>query len=145
MAIPRANKIRSGNVEFTSSVDKAQYTLRELSLAASRDTGRMLNYRIRGEAKKLPGMRRSKRVTGAFSYWARPREGDLLIGTKHGTWYGVEQELGSNRQPKRSIIRRTVMRSVDDIRRVQGQYISAIENDNKARGLIGKGKETGGD
>lgn len=142
--LPRANKIRMNDVEFTSKVDRAQYTLKELQRAALLDTGKLVRKRMVKKAKQQPGMRRSRRPSGAFQYWVRKIETDLVVGTKHGTWYGSEQELGSNRQPKRSIIKSTVMENIDDIRRVQGQYLSAIENENKALGLI-KPQEDGTD
>lgn len=139
--LPRANKITMNKVEFTSKVDRAQYTIEELSRAALLDTGKLIRKRMLKKAKQQPGMRRAKRPYRAFQYWVRRRETDLVVGTKHGTWYGSEQELGSSRQPKRSIIRGTVMENIDDIRRVQGQYLSAIENENKAKGLIKPGED----
>lgn len=134
--LPRANKILMNSVEFTEQVDKAQYTIRELSRAALLDSGKLVRKRMLKKAKQQPGMRRAKRPYSAFQYWVRYRETDLVIGSKHDTWYGADQELGRNGQPKRSIIRGTVYENIDDIRRVQGQYLSAIEDDNKARGLI---------
>src|SRR5690554_3319724 len=88
------------------------------------------------EAKKQPGMRRSRRPSAAFQYWVRKRELDLVIGSKHDTWYGAQQELGSRNQPKRSIIKGTVMKNIDNIRKIQGQYLSAVEKENKALGLL---------
>lgn len=142
--LPRANKILMNRIEFTEQVDRAQFTLNELSRAALLDTGRLIRKRMLKKAKQQPGMRRAKRPYNAFQYWVRRRETDLVVGTKHDTWYGAEQELGSNRQPKRSIIRSTVYENIDDIRRVQGQYLSAIEDDNRARGLI-RSEEDGSD
>ena len=81
-------------------------------------------------------MKRSKRPYKSTQYWIRKRETDLQIGFKHDTWYGVLQELGTKNQPKRDILRGTVMENIDDIRRVQGQYLSAIEDENRALGLI---------
>lgn len=52
------------------------------------------------------------------------------------TWYGVLQELGTKNQPKRDILRGTTMDNLDDIRKVQGAYLSAISDENKALGLI---------
>jgi hypothetical protein len=86
--------------------------------------------------KKLPGMKRNKRIYNSTQYWVRKRETDLQIGIKHAGWYGVQQELGTSNQPKREILRSTVFESIDDIRRVQGAYLSAIEDENRALGLI---------
>lgn len=58
------------------------------------------------------------------------------IKVKHGTWYGVDQELGTNNQPARHILRNTVYNNIDQIRIIQGRYLSAINDDNLAKGLI---------
>src|SRR5690625_4464599 len=98
------------------------------------------------EARKLPGMRRrrrryrsrqrSRRPYRSNQYWVRRRETDVQSGCKHDTWYGVEQELGTNNQPARNILRNAVYNNIDEIRRIQGQYLSAIEDENRAIGLI---------
>ena len=75
-------------------------------------------------------------IYSSTQYWVRKRETDLQIGFKHDTWYGVLQELGTKGQPARHILRGTVMENLDDIRRVQGRYLSAIENENVAMGLV---------
>lgn len=144
MALPKANKFTKNGVEFTSKVDRAQYTIDELSRAALLDTGKLVRKKIIPKAKQMRGMRRARRPYRAFQYWVRRREKDLIIGSKHDTWYGVEQEKGSNRQPRRDIIRGTVMENLNDIRRAQGQYLSAIEDENKALGLI-RPEEDGSD
>ncbi|MFC4389141.1 hypothetical protein ACFOZ1_15270 [Gracilibacillus marinus] len=144
MALPKAVKIKKDGVEIVSKVDRAQYTIHELSRAALLDTGRLLRRRMLPKAKKQPGMRRSKRPLSAFQYWCRRKETDLIIGSKHRTWYGEGQELGTNNQPNRSIIKGTTMENLADIRKIQAQYLSAVENESKALSLI-KPNEEGGD
>jgi len=134
--VPRKMRIKKGNVIYENSFDRTQYTIRELTRAAQMDTARLMRREMLREAKKQPGMRRSRRPSGAFQYWVRKRELDLIIGSKHDTWYGAEQEIGSNRQPKRAIIKGAVMNNINNIRKIQGQYLSAVENENKALGLI---------
>lgn len=98
---------------------------------------------------------------GAFSWWVRRRETDMQIGIKHDTWYGVKQELDSGVRPPKSTVPRqrraetqqkkrrkkkppighqilmtAVKESIDDIRRIEGHYLSAIEDENRALGLI---------
>lgn len=98
---------------------------------------------------------------GAFSWWVRRRETDMQIGIKHDTWYGVQQELDSGVRPPKSteprqrraetqrkkrrkkkqpighqILMTAVKESIDDIRRIEGHYLSAIEDENRALGLI---------
>jgi HK97 gp10 family phage protein len=133
-------KIKKGGVEFTSNVDRAQYTLRELQRAALRDTAKLIRKRMLEKLRKLPGMRKSKRIYTSTQFWLRRKESDLQIGFKHDTWYGTQQELGTSKQPKRGILRDTVFENIDEIRKIQGQYLSAIEDDNRAKGLIDEGE-----
>lgn len=139
MARPKAVKIKRGNVEYISKINLAGYTIRELTRAAQYDSATLVRKRVVDKLKKLPGMRRSRRIYGSTQYWVRARELDLQIGFKHGTWYGVDQELGTKKQPKRGVLKGTVMESINDIRRIQGAYLSAIEQENRALGLINEG------
>ena len=144
MALPRSvTRITRDGVNFTSNVDRTKYLLKELQRAALRDTAKLIRKKMIAKIRKLPGMKRSKRPYRAVGYWVRPREVDLQIGfgnTKKGlsgdAWYAIQQELGTKNQPQRSIMRSTVMENIDDIRRVQGQYLSAIADENMALGLI---------
>lgn len=82
---------------------------------------------------------------------------DLQVGSKPNTWYGVLQELGDEfhgarktkaggffsftaRQPKRAILTTTVREHIDEIRLIEGQYLSAVEDENRALGLIDEGE-----
>ncbi|WP_040413428.1 HK97-gp10 family putative phage morphogenesis protein [Desulfosporosinus sp. OT] len=137
MPLPRSvTKITRDGVQFTSNVDRTKYLLVELQRAALRDTAKLIRKKMVAKLRKLPGMKRSKRPYSSTQYWVRKRETDLQIGFKHDTWYGVLQELGTKGQPARNILRGTVMDNIDDIRRVQGKYLSAIESENVALGLI---------
>ena len=146
MALPRSvTKVTRNGVEFTSNVDRAQYTITELVRAALRDSAKIIRRRSLDKARKLPGLKRGKRPTNAFQYWLRRREGDLLVGIKHDTWYGADQELGTDNQPKRGILKSSVYENIDTIRQAQAQYISAIENENRALALINEEESTGDD
>ena len=137
MSMPKSvTKVKKDGIEFISSVDRIQYTIEELSRAALRDVAKLVRKRMVQKLKKLPGMKRSKRVYNSTQYWVRKRETDLQIGFKHDTWYGVQQELGDRNQPARHILRSTVMENLDEIRKIEGQYLSAIEDENKALALI---------
>lgn len=137
MPMPKSvTKVKKDGVEFISSVDRIQYTIEELSRAALRDVAKLVRKRMVKKLKKLPGMKRSKRIYGSTQYWVRKRDCDLQIGFKHDTWYGVQQELGDRNQPARHILRGTVMENIDEIRKIEGQYLSAIEDENKALAMI---------
>lgn len=144
MSMPKSvTKIKKNGIEFVSSVDRAQYTIQELSRAALKDVAKLLRKRMVQELKTLPGMRRSKRIYNSTQYWVRKRDCDLQIGVKHDAWYGVNQELGTKGMPKKGVIRETTFRHIDDIRRIEGQYLSAIEDENRALGLIDEEEEIG--
>ena len=130
-------------VTFTSSVDKANYTIRELSRAALKDVAKVLRKKLISKLKELPGMKKHKRIYSSTQYWVRKKETDLQVGFKHNTWYGVLQELGGNNQPKRSLLRDTVFESIDDIQRIEAQYLSAIEDELEAESLINENEEVG--
>lgn len=137
MPLPKSVvKIKKNGVEYVSKVDRAKYLLVELQRAALRDVAKFIRKRMLEKLRKLPGMKRSKRLYKSTQFWVRRRETDLQIGFKHGTWYGVDQELGTSNQPKRGILRDTVYENIDEIRRIEGQYLSAIESENRALGLI---------
>jgi HK97 gp10 family phage protein len=136
MAIPSAVKITRNGVEFTSSIDRAMYLMQELERAALRDIGKLIRRRALDEVRKLKGFKRGKRPLKAFQIWVRKREGNLQVGIKHDTWYGVKQELGTSKQPRRAILRNAAMNNIDDIRRIAGLYIKEIEDENRAIGLI---------
>ena len=134
---------RKGGVTFTSNVDRISYTINELTRAALRDTAKFLRKKMIERLKQLPGMRKNRRIYKAVQTWVRSREADLQIGfgnTKWGvsgdTWYGIQQELGTKNQPKRSILRDTVYDNISQIREIQAKYLVEVENENKALALI---------
>ena len=137
MPVPKSvTKVTKDGIKYTSSVDRVKYTLVELQRAALRDTAKLLRKRMIAKLKKLPGLKKAKRPYSSTQYWVRKKETDLQIGFKHDTWYGVLQELGTKNQPKRDILRGTTLESIDDIMKVQGAYLSAINEENRALGLI---------
>lgn len=146
MAIPRSVvRVRRNGITYTSNVDRVQFTLRELMRGALRDIGKLLRRRMLDKARKMPGMKRGKRIPNAFQYWNRRRETDLVIGAKHSTWYAEQQELGTHNQPRRSIIRSTVYENIPEIRKIAGKYIKEIEDENRAMGLIDEREAIGDD
>jgi hypothetical protein len=140
MPLPKSvTKIKKDGIEYTSDVDRAKYLLVELQRAALRDTAKLVRRRMIDKLKELPGMKKNKRIYNSSQYWLRRKETDLQIGFKHGTWYGTDQELGTKNQPRRGILRDTVYENIDNIRIIQGKYLSKIESENRALGLIDEG------
>jgi HK97 gp10 family phage protein len=140
MPMPRSvtRRKRNGQIRFISNVEPAKYTLRELTRAALRDSARVLMTRIHAEVEKIAKgkLKKSRRVGASFQYWIRKIEMDLLIGIKHNTWYGVDQELGTKNQPKREIMRKTVIASIDDLKKIADKYLQKIEDEQAANRVI---------
>lgn len=139
---PSVTRVNKDGITFVSNVDRAQYTIRELTRRALFDVAKFIRKEMIKELKKLPGMKRHKRIYSSTQYWVRKRECDLQIGFKHDSWYGVHQELGTRKQPRRNILRNTVYNNIDKIRLIEGQYLSYIEKENKVLGLINENEYT---
>ena len=79
----------------------------------------------------------------------RKKENDLIVGvenTKYGAetaWWADQSELGTEKQPKRGILRNAVYNNIDKIREIEAQYLSAIEDEMKAQSLIDESEEEG--
>ena len=144
MSLPRSvtRVDRAGLVTFTSNVDRVNYTINELCRAAMRDVAKVIRKKLILKLKKLPGMKNNRRIYRSTQYWVRRREADLQIGFKHDAWYGVNQELGTKGMPKKGILRDTVFENISEIRRIQAQYLSAIDD---AERLINESEATSGD
>jgi len=140
MAIPSPIKIKKDNVEYISNVDRTKYTLEELTRAALKDVGKFICNRTRQKIRRITG-----RVAKNTQYWVRKREGDLQVGFKPGGFYGGFQEIGTSRQPKIGALTQTVMDNIDEIRRIEGEYLQHIEDENKALGLIDENEAIGND
>lgn len=148
MPLPRSvMKMNRNGVQYTSSVLRAQYTLQELTRAALRDIGKFIDYKARAESMNIAGksLKRSRRPKSSFQHWNRKRETDLVVGIKHDTWYGVDQELGLNGQPKRDILRKTVMNHIQDIIEIQSKYLKHIEDEMLAQSVIDENAEVAPD
>lgn len=139
MPLPKSVvKIKGDGVEYVSNVDRVNYTIQELTRAALRDVGRFVCNRARKQIK-----RRTGRVAKNTQYWVRKREGDLQVGFKPGGFYGGFQELGTEKQPKIGALYNSVKDNINTIRNIEAQYLSAIENEQRALGLIDEGEYQG--
>lgn len=149
MSVPRSVvKLSRKGVEYTSSVDYASYTIRELTRAALRDVGRFVSRSCNTQAMRLKGLAKSRRTRGktsAFQFWVRKQETDLQVGIKHDTWYGVAQELGDSKMPKLGILRGTVESNISQIIEIESQYLSALNSGaDAADALINENEYQGG-
>lgn len=137
MPLPKSNmKINKRGIQYTSNIDQASYTIKELSRAALRDVSRMIRYKVTAKIRTLPGLKKGKRARNTVGSWLRKIEGDLQLGMgniKRGltgeTWYGIKGELGTHNQPKRGFLKETVMENIPEIIKIESQYLSAISGE----------------
>lgn len=136
--IPSPVKVTKNGVEFTNNVDRANYTITELSRAALRDVGKFVAKRTRQQIK-----RRTGRMAKNIQYWVRKKDGDLQIGFKPGGFYGIYQEFGTTKQPKIGALTRSVEDNISTIRDIEAKYLSAIEDEQSAAALINEEEDIG--
>ena len=151
MSVPKSVvRFSKDGVTYTSSVDRASYTILELTRAALRDVGKYLARTANSEAMKLKGLKKSRRVRGrtsTFLYnvpWAKTGLPHLEVGVTDDTWYGVEQELGTSNQPRRQILRNSAHDNIAQIIEIESKYLSALENEANALRLISEEEYKGG-
>ena len=151
MSVPKSVvRFSKNGITYTSSVDRASYTIVELTRAALRDVGKFIARTANSKASKLKGLKKSRRVRGrtsTFLYnvpWAKTGLPHLEVGVKHGTWYGEQQELGTSKQPKRQILRNSAHDNIPQIIEIESQYLSALEDEARALRLISEEEYIGG-
>ena len=144
---------KKGVVTYTSSIDRTQYDIFQLSRKAMSEVGKVLAVLVKNELQKQRGMKGHRRVIGRkgmkradvlaqppAAIYDVPRSKDELphldIGLTHGTWYGIEQELGSSKVRKKGALRNTVYDNIPLIIEIESQYLSALEDEAKVLNAI---------
>lgn len=137
MSVPKTvvKYSKKNGITFESSVDRVNYTLKELSRAALRDVGKFV---ARETRKNIH--RRTGRLAKNTQYWVRKRETDLQVGFKPGGFYGGFQELGTAKQPKIAALYNAVHDNIPMIVKIESQYLSGLENEAKALSMIDEGE-----
>jgi HK97 gp10 family phage protein len=159
MAMPKSViKVKKDGVEYISNVDKVQYTITELSRGALRDVAKLLRRKIKdavpvdtGTLKKNVGtwVRRSKDAglpwlqVGVYDKKRAEKKGYAYAYHAHFNEFGTRKMQAANNG--RGFLRSVVQDNIDEIRKIQGQYLSAIEDENKALGLIDEEEEIADD
>jgi len=139
MPLPKSVKFSKNGVEFLSNCDRIQYTLKELTRAALRDTGK---YVCRETRKKIK--RRTGRLAKNTQYWVRSKQTapDLQVGFKPGGFYGLFQEIGTESQPKIGALSDSAQNNIAEIQRIQHEYLSAVGTES-AEQMIDEGEYSG--
>ena len=139
MGLPSSVKFKKNGVEFLSNCDRIQYTIKELTRAALRDTGK---YVCRETRKKIK--RRTGRLAKNTQYWIRSKQAtpDLQVGFKPGGFYGLFQEIGTEKQPKVGALSDSTQNNISTIQKIQKQYLSAVGSES-AESMISEGEYSG--
>ena len=139
MPLPKSVKFKKNGVEFLSNCDRIQYTIKELTRAALRDTGKFIGREAR---KKVT--RRTGRMAKNTQYWVRSKQEtpDLQVGFKPGGFYGIFQEIGTEREPKIAALTTSTEGNVATIQKIQQQYLSAVGTES-AESMIEEGEYSG--
>lgn len=147
MSVPSSVvKVTKDGVEFTSSVDRVNYTLKELCRAALRDVGKLVCRRFR-EKYYWQFRRKSGRVGKYTQYFVKYRSEEipsLEVGLKPNAFYGGFQELGSSRTQRWGFLQGAVEENIAEIVKVESQYLSAMEDEAEALSLISEQDYVGG-
>lgn len=144
MSVPKSVvKIKKGNIEYISSVDRVQYTLAELSRAALRDVGKLICNRFRNMYYGV--FKRKKGKVGKYTqYWVRRKECDLQVGLKAFAFYGGFQELGSSKSKKYGLLSKVVNESIPEMVEIESKYLSSLEDEAAALSMIEEKEFEGG-
>lgn len=144
MTVPKSVvKLSKNGVEYTSSVDRVNYTITELTRRAMMDVGRFILYDVSAKVRGMSKFAKKARYAPKrYQMWVPKRENYLVLGienTKKGAntaWWADQSELGTDGQPRRGFLTETVRDNIDKIREIEAQYLSAIEEENAAIALI---------
>ena len=127
----------NGNVQYTSSVDQAQYYIHELTRAALRDVGKYVSKMF-----KTAYYQHFKRHTGdagkatkykviASKSTTAPR---VQIGLKSGAvpgFYAYFQEFGTKtgNVPKLGLLTKAAQENISEIVKIESQYLSGLSEE----------------
>lgn len=151
MGMPKSViKINKDGVQYTSSVDRTQYTMLELERAGLRDAGKFLKKIIRKLIPKDEGHARKSLAT-----WVRKpfkdRAAFLQVGVynkktavkkglKYVSYFHI-LEFGSRNQKALRPITNGTKQNIETIRKIQAQYLGYIEDELKAQTIINEDEE----
>lgn len=167
MALPNYTKITKNGVEFIDGTDRASYCISELTRAAMRDISKLLRQRFRknfysifdrisGKGGNNVGAwvpnkdKDGKRIKNAMLYIGYtpgkvPEDANRVTKAKAKGFYAAFQERGSKHIRKRAVLVDLANASIPDIRRIEAQYLSAIELPDNGESLIDESEEISDD
>lgn len=147
MSVPRSvTKITRDGIEFTSNVDRVNYTMKELCRAALRDVGKFVCKRFK-QSYYQTFKRKSGRVGKYTQYFVKHKYESvphLEVGIKPNAFYGGFQEFGTSKTKKLGLLSAAVEQNVATIVQIESQYLSALSTEADALSRISEGDYEGG-
>jgi|LGVE01.1.fsa_nt_gb hypothetical protein len=152
MGMPKSVvKIKKDGIEYVSSVNKIEYTMLELERAALRDSGKLLKKRTKAKIPKVTGNTRKTVATWVRKPW-KNRAAHLQIGVynfktaakkhlEYSGYYFHILEFGSRLVKALRPLTSTAKESIQDVRKIQAQYLSYVDNEQKALSVINEDEE----
>ena len=139
MSLPKSVKFTRNGIEYLSNCDRLQYTIKELTRAALRDTGKYICKMTRKKVRRKTG-----RLAKNTQYWVRSKQEtpDLQVGFKPGGFYGLYQEIGTVKYKKIAALSDSTESGVSEIQKIQQQYLSAVGTES-AESMIDEGEYQG--
>lgn len=136
----------AGSVKFESNAKQVKYIMTELERAALKEVAKFLRKQVKARVPVKSGT--LKKNVGT---WVKKKDGSLQIGVysrerakrkKYTYAYHAHLvQFGTVKTKPVDFLRAPVMENIDQIRLIQGKYLKAIEDDNRARGLIQEEEE----
>lgn len=138
---------KAGQVEFTSSVDRVNYTIEELTKAALRDVGKVIIPRVREATPKKTGLlskswqkwvkksRSDGHVEldlGVYSAAQAKKKGQKYAHHAHLVLFGHQTADHKRFIPGNNFFYQVVADNISLIRDTEAQYLSAIEDEQTA-------------
>lgn len=128
-------KVNKNGVTYESNVEACEYYIFELTRAALRDVGKFVRKRFK-EAYYMHFKKHTGNAGKATSQkvWssANTQYPRVDIGLKAGKtpgFYAYFQELGTSKTRRLGLLEKTVYDNIDEIRKIESQYLSAIDTD----------------
>ncbi len=140
-------RFNKNGIKYVSSVDKAQYTIFELSRAALRDVGKLVARTFR-KSYYQHFKKNSGRVGKYTQYWVKAnrkyqKNPELQVGIKTFGFYGGFQEFGTSQTPRLGLLGKAVQENIAEIVKIESQYLSALEDEATALSMIDEGEQEG--
>jgi HK97 gp10 family phage protein len=136
--------------KYESKAKEVKYVMTELERAGLKEIAKILRKKVKAAVPVDQGV--LKKNVGT---WVKRKDGSLQIGVytrdrarrkKYIYAYHAHLvEFGTKKMAARSFLKSTIMANLNDIIAVQAKYLKAIEDENRAKGLINPEEEISDD